>query len=75
MRERFESPFLDTEEAAHYLKLDPKTLHNFRWRGGGPPYRKHGGKAVYHVDSLLAWSARLEMESLEPTEKTGTDHG
>jgi len=54
MTESFESPFLDAAEAAQYLKLNPKTLHNLRWRGGGPPFRKHGGKAVYHIRRLEA---------------------
>jgi len=80
MTESFESPFLDAAEAAQYLKLNPKTLHNLRWRGGGPPFRKHGGKAVYHIRALKDWSARREMETMEkpapkPARKTGADHG
>jgi hypothetical protein len=27
-----------------------------RWKGEGPPFRRHGGRIVYHRDELLAWS-------------------
>ena len=50
------SPFLTTEEAAEYLRIEPKTLHNMRWRGQGPNYHKHGGRVFYHVRGLLRWS-------------------
>jgi hypothetical protein len=50
------SPFLDTEEAAAYLRVEVRTMVNWRWRGGGPAYRKHGVLVVYHVDDLEAWS-------------------
>lgn len=76
MKETFESPFLDAKEAAKYLKINPKTLHNLRWRGGGPPFRKHGGKAVYHIKALKEWSARREMETMEKAASmTGAEHG
>ncbi len=50
------SPFFDTGEAARYLRLELRTLVNWRSRGGGPRYRKHGGHVVYHVADLDAWS-------------------
>lgn len=50
------SPFLTSQEAADYLRLDVKTLNNMRWRGEGPNYRKHGGKVVYHQTDLEYWS-------------------
>ena len=51
------SPFLTTQEAADYLRLDVKTLNNMRWRKEGPNYRKHGGKVVYHRSDLEHWSS------------------
>lgn len=54
-----ESPFLTIKETAAYLRLTERALENFRQVGGGPVYRKHGGRVVYHKDDLDAWSARL----------------
>ncbi|MEM6411959.1 MAG: helix-turn-helix domain-containing protein [Pseudomonadota bacterium] len=50
------SPFLNVEEAADYLGLTRSTLDHYRWAGGGPEYRKHGGRVLYHVDELNVWS-------------------
>ncbi len=71
------SPFLNTDEAAQYLRLDARTLDNMRWRRNGPRYRKHGGKVFYHLDDLKYWSGmrdcgsgpRIEFETSEG------DHG
>ena len=51
------TPFLDTEEAADYLRLKKRTLDNMRWLGTGPRYRKHGGRIRYHIEDLQAWSS------------------
>ena len=54
--DRPQSPFLETGQAADYLRLKKRTLDNMRWRGEGPRYRKHGGRICYHIDDLRAWS-------------------
>ncbi len=46
------SPFLTTKEAARYLRLRPSTLAQWRWTGGGPAYRKFGGRVVYSQQEL-----------------------
>lgn len=51
-----ESPYLNTEEAAAYLRISVRALENYRLEGGGPPYRKHGGRVVYHKRDLDVWS-------------------
>lgn len=44
---------LDEEQAADYLGLSPRTLQNFRVRGGGPDYVKLGARAVrYRLSDL-----------------------
>lgn len=48
--------FLVLNEAAAFLRLEPRTLDNMRQRGTGPVYAKHGGRIVYRRDDLLAWS-------------------
>ncbi|MFZ5615858.1 MAG: helix-turn-helix domain-containing protein [Pseudomonadota bacterium] len=50
---------MTVDEAAAYLRLTPRALENFRQVGGGPIYRKHGGRVVYHKDELDAWSEQL----------------
>ena len=50
------SPFLLPDEAAKYLRLDERTLANYRSNKTGPVYRKHGGSICYHRDDLRKWS-------------------
>jgi hypothetical protein len=68
------SPFLTSQEAADYLRLDVKTLNNMRWRGEGPNYRKHGGKVVYHQTDLEYWSTGRDAgdHRVPPKEETDT---
>mgnify|MGYP001212106990 CR=1 FL=1 len=46
---------LDTDEAAGYIGLKPKTLANRRGRGEGPAYVRAGARVVYRVADLDAW--------------------
>lgn len=50
------SPFLLPEEAALYLRLELKTLANFRSCRSGPKFRRHGGVICYHENDLDHWS-------------------
>lgn len=43
---------LDTEEAAEYLGLKPKTLLNLRLQGLGPRATKLGRRVVYRLADL-----------------------
>jgi predicted DNA-binding transcriptional regulator AlpA len=61
---------LRTKEAATFLGVSRRTLEKHRTYGTGPTYRKIGGRVVYTVDDLLAWSADGVRTST--TEKTGT---
>lgn len=56
MSQEQNSPFLTPAQAAEYLGLARSTLDYYRWVGGGPNYRKHGGRVFYHIDDLIAWS-------------------
>lgn len=51
------SPFLNTEQAAAYLKISSRLLKALRKRGEGPDYRPHSRFIEYHIDDLDAWSA------------------
>ncbi|MCG8503674.1 MAG: helix-turn-helix domain-containing protein [Sphingomonadales bacterium] len=48
-------PWLDTVEAAEYLRLSPGSLRTFRSRGEGPPYHKAGRAVRYRRDELDAY--------------------
>jgi predicted DNA-binding transcriptional regulator AlpA len=47
---------LRTPEAARYLGLSGSTLEKHRTYGTGPIYRKIGGRVVYALDDLKAWT-------------------
>lgn len=61
------SPFLNTDQAAHYVGLSRRTLEKMRTAGGGPRFRKHGRYVRYHIDDLDAWSeAHGKTSTSEP---------
>ena len=62
--------FLRTKEAAHFLGLSARTLEKHRTYGTGPSYRKLGGRVVYAVDDLQAWTERGAVTST--TDPRGT---
>ena len=57
-KRRSKSPFYTADEAAEFLRVEPRTLRNWRWAGSGPAYRKHGGRVVYHEGELMRFSER-----------------
>src|SRR5512145_2151260 len=58
MFEDDDSPFLTIDETAELLRVKRRTLDNLRWKGKGPPARRHGGRVVYHRREVLDWSER-----------------
>lgn len=48
---------LRTKEAARFLGISLRTLEKHRTYGTGPTYRKIGGRVLYAVRDLEAWSA------------------
>lgn len=50
------SPFLTTEQAAHYVGLSRRALEKMRRQGRGPRFRKHGRYVRYHIADLDGWS-------------------
>lgn len=54
---------LAVSDAAVYLGLSPKTLANWRTIGRGPAFRRHGGRILYAVADLDAWSAARTFRS------------
>ena len=52
----FPPRFLRTQEAARFLGLSPRTMEKHRTYGTGPAYRKMGGRVVYAIADLIAWT-------------------
>ncbi len=50
--------YLRTKEAAHYVGLSARTLEKHRTYGTGPAYRKVGGRVIYSIEDLRAWTDR-----------------
>jgi hypothetical protein len=48
---------LRTKEAARFLGLSIRTLEKHRTYGTGPTYRKVGGRVLYALRDLEAWTA------------------
>lgn len=51
------SPFLNTDQAAAYLKISSRLLKRLRRDGKGPVFRRHCRFVQYHIDDLDSWSA------------------
>jgi hypothetical protein len=62
-----QSPYLDTEAAAKYLQLSPRTLEKYRITGEGPIYFKLGakraGRCFYTIAELQAWADARRRQS------------
>jgi hypothetical protein len=50
------SPFLNGDQAAHFLGVTSRYLRKLRSAGQGPIWRRHARAIQYHVDDLIAWS-------------------
>jgi hypothetical protein len=58
-----EKPFLNTVEAAAWLRLTKNTLEKMRVKGTGPAYRKHGRYVRYHIEDLVDYSNASKRRS------------
>ena len=50
------SPYLNGKQAAHFLKMSPRSLQRLRVAGKGPIVRRHLQMVLYHIDDLKSWS-------------------
>jgi hypothetical protein len=58
--------YFDTEAAAEYLSLSPRTLEKMRWAGDGPAFYKLGGVRYTQAD-LDAWRESRRRTSTSDT--------
>ena len=60
--------YLRTPDAARFLGISIRTMEKHRTYGTGPIYRKIGGRIVYAVDDLQAWTdAGIRKSASEQT--------
>jgi hypothetical protein len=57
-------PFLNTVEAAAYVRIDPRTFEAWRRQGRGPIYHKYTARCVrYRRSDLDRWLNERRVES------------
>ena len=59
------SPFLNTDQAAAYLKISSRLLKRLRRAGKGPVFRRHSRFVQYHIDDLDSWSSEHSARELD----------
>lgn len=62
-KQETDSPFLNTKEAATWLRLTKNTLEKMRVQGTGPHYRKHGRYVRYDIEDLVDYSKANKRKS------------
>jgi len=62
-KKMIDPPFLNTVEAASWLRLTKNTLEKMRVQGRGPVYRKHGRYVRYHIEDLVDFSTAGKRSS------------
>lgn len=51
------------QEVARYLRVDTKTLANWRYLGRGPAYMKDGGVVRYTRDAFAAYLSQRTVQT------------
>ena len=58
-----ETHYMSTRQVAAYLGLSPRTLENYRCRGGGPPFHVFGGAVRYLLSDVVNWASKRRRRS------------
>lgn len=66
------SPYLNTEQAAHYLGVSPWRMKALRKLGTGPRYRRHSRYVRYLIDDLVHWSRSTSQPAAHPDRAPGS---
>lgn len=54
---------IDGRQLASWLGLSPRTIEVWRWKGGGPKYRKVGRYVRYRKGVVREWMESREFEN------------
>jgi hypothetical protein len=49
------SPLLTPHQVGALLRVDARTIANWRWSGKGPAYVRSGSRALYKLADVQAW--------------------
>jgi conjugative transfer signal peptidase TraF len=63
-------PYLNTQQAAHFLGIGWRKLMRLRLEGAGPTHRMHGRLIVYRAEDLELWSRNRAAERARPRCRT-----
>jgi hypothetical protein len=63
---QIKSPFLETKEAALFMRLSARTLEQLRHQGRGPDYYSFGKNVLYRRRDLLRW-AETQLRRMSPS--------
>ena len=66
------APHLSQRELARRLKLSPRTLEGWRWRGIGPRFVKAGGRVLYRLEEVEAFEAEQLRQRTPRHRRSGT---
>lgn len=55
--------FLDTDQAAEVLHVDPKTMANWRCQKRGPRYYKIGARCFYQLEDVREWAMKQVVQT------------
>lgn len=55
--------YLNTREAASWLRLSPRTLEHYRVSGGGPVFHRFGSRVRYLLADLEDWASARRRKS------------
>lgn len=64
--DELKTPYLTVEQAAKRLLVKPTTMRNWRTQHLGPVFRAHGGRIVYLIEDLDAWSDSQKHQTAKP---------
>jgi hypothetical protein len=59
-------------ELARRLKISPRTLEGWRWRGTGPRFVKAGGRVLYRLEDVEAFEAEQLRQRTPQRRKSKT---
>lgn len=57
--------FIDARAAATRVGVSERTLSNWRSSGKGPDFYKLGGKILYKIEDLDAWTESCKRKNVE----------
>ena len=62
-RAEVDSPYLNPQQAAHYLRVSVRTLFRHRRAGTGPHFGRPCRNVRYHIDDLDVWMRRTREDN------------